>query len=145
MESATSELGGKAEEISSKSDIAARESEVEGKADMLRAWLERRVLAKRRRRAESSEFEPQSKTRTSIVGPVATDPNEAIRVNGPARAEVVTDLELGGNWPLLVLPVVGYLGVQLGPVSFAKWCERYQTYCRLTNIGAAVVGNEMLY
>jgi hypothetical protein len=41
VESATSELGGKAEEISSKSDIAARESEVEGKADMRRAWSER--------------------------------------------------------------------------------------------------------
>ncbi len=59
-------------------------------------WEHHRKLANR------SEFKPQPETRTGIVGPITTDPNEAIRVNGPARAEVVTDLDLGADWPLLV-------------------------------------------
>ncbi len=77
--------------------------------------------------ANRSEFEPQSETHTGIIGPVTTDPHEAIGVNGPARAEVVTDLDLGADGPPLVLPVVGYFGVQLGPVSFAKWLDRTST------------------
>ena len=52
-------------------------------------------------------FEPQPKTRTGIVGPVAADPNETFGVNGPARPQVITNLDFGADGPPLVLPVVG--------------------------------------
>jgi len=58
-----------------------------------------------------SKLRSQPKTRTGIIGPVTADPNEAIRENGPTRAEVVTNLDFGADGPPLVLSIVGHLGV----------------------------------
>ncbi len=59
---------------------------------------------------ERSEFKPQPETRTGIVGPVTPDPKEAIHVDGPAWAEVVTNLDFGVDGPLLILPSCNQLG-----------------------------------
>ena len=61
-----------------------------------------------------------SETPAAIVWPVLADPDECFDEDGERFVDVVAKLDFRGGKPLLVLPVIGNLRVQLAPVSLAE-------------------------